>query len=148
LAIADSTRLPILLHDIPARTVRELSDDTLIRLSACRQFVGLRDGSGGVSRPTRLSSRLPSHFRLLTGDDGTALAYLASGGDGCISTASNVAPELCRMIFSSCRMGRLQTASGLQKRLVPLQACLSGINVAALKYALSLLGLMRPATRL
>jgi len=148
LAIAESTRLPVILHDIPARTVRKLSDDTLVRLSSRKQFAGLRDGSGDVSRPARLGPLLPSHFRLLTGDDATASAYLTSGGDGCISTVSNVAPELCRMIFSNVRTGRLQTASCLQRRLMPLQACLSGINVAALKYALSFLGLMRPATRL
>jgi 4-hydroxy-tetrahydrodipicolinate synthase len=147
-AIADSTRLPIILHDIPSRTVRELADDTLARLAESRQFVALRDGTGDVTRPERLSSLLPSKFRVMSGHDATALAYFATGGDGCISTISNVTPDLCRAIFSSCRQGRLQAARYLQKRLEPLGACLSQDNPAALKYALSLLGLMHPTTRL
>jgi 4-hydroxy-tetrahydrodipicolinate synthase len=147
-AIAGSTRLPIILHDIPSRTVRELADDTLARLAESRQFVALRDGTGDVTRPERLSSLLPSKFRIMSGHDATALAYFATGGEGCISTISNVTPDLCRAIFSSCRQGRLQAARYLQKRLEPLGACLSQDNPAALKYALSLLGLMHPTTRL
>ena len=147
-AIADSTRLPIILHDVPSRTVRELADDTLARLAESQQFVALRDGTGDVTRPERLSSLLPSKFRVMSGHDATALAYFATGGDGCISTISNVTPDLCRAIFSSCRQGRLQAARYLQKRLEPLGACLSQDNPAALKYALSLLGLMHPTTRL
>ena len=147
-AVADSTALPIILHDIPSRTIRELSDDTLVRLAQSRQFIGLRDGTGDVLRPMRLRSRLPSSFRLLSGDDATALAFVANGGDGCISTISNVAPELCQTIFSNCRQGRLQSARYLQNRLAPLNAALSGESPAALKYALSMLGFIRPSTRL
>src|SRR5450432_98030 len=113
-AVADSTALPIILHDIPSRTIRELSDDTLVRLAKSTQFVGLRDGTGDIARPQRLRSGLPSGFRLLSGDDATALAFIAVGGDGCISVVSHVAPELCRVIFSSCRQGQLQTARHLQ----------------------------------
>jgi 4-hydroxy-tetrahydrodipicolinate synthase len=147
-AIADSTALPIMLHDVPSRTVRELSDDTLVRLVQSRQFIGLRDGTGDILRPMRLRSRLPPGFRLLSGDDATALAFVANGGDGCISTISNVAPELCQAILSNCRQGRLQSARYLQNRLAPLNAALSKENPAALKYALSMLGFMRPNTRL
>jgi len=84
----------------------------------------------------------------MSGDDATALAYIASGGDGCISIISNVRPDLCRIIFSSCRQGQLQTAPELQMRLAPLAACFCKDTPAALKYALSLLGLMHPGTRL
>jgi 4-hydroxy-tetrahydrodipicolinate synthase len=147
-AIADNTALPIILHDIPSRTIRELSDDTLARLAKSGQFIGLRDGSGDITRPMRLRPRLPPAFRLLSGDDLTALAYLANGGDGCISTISNVAPDLCRVIFTSCREGRLQTAQYLQSRLAPLTAALVKESPAALKYALCLLGFMSPGTRL
>jgi 4-hydroxy-tetrahydrodipicolinate synthase len=147
-AIAGSTTLPIILHDIPSRTIRELADDTLARLAESRQFIGLRDGTGDITRPMRLRSLLASRFRLLSGDDATALAFLANGGDGCISTVSNVAPELCQVIFSSCRQGRLQSARYLQKRLAPLTASLTKESPAALKYALCLLGFMRPNTRL
>ena len=147
-AIADSTALPIVLHDIPARTIRELSDDTLAKLAQSPQFIALRDGTGDLARPIRLRSMVPSGFRLLTGDDTTALAFLANGGDGCISAVSNVAPELCQAIFSNCRQGRLQSARYLQSRLARLAAPLARENPAALKYAMSLLGLMRPDTRL
>ena len=84
----------------------------------------------------------------MSGDDATALAYLANGGDGCVSVVSNVAPELCQVIFSSCRQGRLQSARYLQGRLARLAALLVRDNPAALKYAICLLGLMRPDTRL
>src|SRR6267154_40878 len=147
-AIANSTTLPIILHDIPSRTIRELSDDTLARLAQSKQFIGLRDGTGDLSRPMRLRPRLPPGFRLLSGDDATALAFIANGGDGCISMASSVAPELCRVIFSSCREGRLQSARYLHNRLAPLTAALAKDSPAALKYALCLLGFMHPGTRL
>jgi 4-hydroxy-tetrahydrodipicolinate synthase len=147
-AIANSTALPIILHDIPARTIRELSDDTLAQLAQSRQFIGLRDGTGDLARPVRLRSMVPLGFRLLSGDDATALAFLANGGDGCVSVVSNVAPELCQVIFSSCRQGRLQCARYLQSRVSRLAALLARENPAALKYAMCLLGLMRPDTRL
>ena len=147
-AIAVSTALPIILHDIPSRTIRELADDTLARLAKSGQFIGLRDGTGDITRPMRLRPLLPPGFRLLSGDDATALAFIASGGDGCISIVSNVAPELCQAIFSSCREGRLQSARYLQSRLGPLTAALTRESPAALKYALCLLGFMSPSTRL
>jgi 4-hydroxy-tetrahydrodipicolinate synthase len=147
-AIAGNTALPIILHDIPARTIRELADDTLARLTESKQFIGLRDGTGDITRPMRLRPRLPPDFRLLSGDDATALAFIANGGDGCISLVSNVAPELCQIILSNCRQGRLQPARYLQSRLAPLTASLTKESPAALKYALCLLGYMSPGTRL
>jgi 4-hydroxy-tetrahydrodipicolinate synthase len=147
-AIAISTALPIILHDVPSRTMRELSDDTLLRLADSRHFIGLQDGTGDVVRLLRLRPRLPAGFRLLSGDDATALAFVANGGDGCISSVSNIAPDLCQAIFLNCRRGRPQTARYLQDRLVPLTSALAKESPAALKYALGLLGFMFPATRL
>ena len=83
-AIAGSTALPIILHDIPSRTIRELSDDTLARLAKSGQFIGLRDATCDITRPMRLRPQLPPGFRLLSGDDATALAFVSLGGDGCI----------------------------------------------------------------
>jgi 4-hydroxy-tetrahydrodipicolinate synthase len=147
-AIAASTSLPIVLHDVPSRTIRELADDTLVRLAESRQFIGLRDATGDITRPLRVRPLLRSGFRLLSGDDASALAFIANGGDGCISMVSNVAPELCQAIFSIQRQGRLQTARYLQSRLAPLSTAFAKESPAALKYALCLLGLMRPNTRL
>jgi 4-hydroxy-tetrahydrodipicolinate synthase len=147
-AISDSIGLPIILHDIPSRTNRELADDTLARLAASKQFIGLRDGTGDTTRPMRLRPLLPADFRLLSGEDATALAFLANGGDGCISIISNVAPGLCQAIYSNCRQGRLQSARYLFNRLARLTNALTKESPAALKFALCLLGLMHPNTRL
>jgi 4-hydroxy-tetrahydrodipicolinate synthase len=147
-AISDSIGLPIILHDIPSRTNRELADDTLARLTESKQFIGLRDGTGDITRPMRLRSLLPPEFRLLSGEDTTALAFLANGGDGCISTISNVAPGLCQAIHSSCRQGRLASARHLFNRLARLTNALTKESPATLKFALCLLGLMHPNARL
>jgi 4-hydroxy-tetrahydrodipicolinate synthase len=147
-AVSLSTGLPVILHDIPSRSVRELADETLARLCQSNRFAGLLDGTGDVTRPIRLSALVPSGFRLLSGDELTALAYIAAGGDGCISTIANVTPAVCRAIFLSLCQGRLSSARQLERRLLTLEACLIRQNPAALKYALSLLGLMDPAPRL
>jgi 4-hydroxy-tetrahydrodipicolinate synthase len=147
-AIAASTALPVILHDIPARTVRELSDATLITLAESAQFVGLRDGAGNVARPLRLQQRLRPHFRLLTGDDATAPAYMMAGGHGCMSAIANVIPGLCQAIHASLSEGRLQSARLLSSRLSPIAELLAADHPVALKYALALLGLVRPDTRL
>jgi 4-hydroxy-tetrahydrodipicolinate synthase len=147
-AIAISTALPIILHDVPSRTMRELSDDTLLRLANSRHFIGLKDATGDLARLCRLRQILPVDFRLLSGDDATALPFIANGGDGCISIVSNVVPEVCQAVFSNCRLARPQTARYLHACLSPLATCLANEGPAALKYALFLLGFMSPATRL
>jgi 4-hydroxy-tetrahydrodipicolinate synthase len=147
-AIAAATALPIILHDIPARTLRELADDTLIRLARSGRFIGLKDSSGDAARVSRLRPLLPAPFHLMSGDDATALAFIANGGDGCISLVSNVTPGLCRTIFACCRHENWQSARALHHRLVPLATALGRESPAALKSALSALGLMRPAMRL
>ena len=147
-AIADATELPIILHDIPSRTIRCLADETLVRLAESPQFVGLRDASGDMTRPLRLKSLLRPEFRLLSGDDTTALAFLLHGGDGCISPAAAIVPELCHDLTTSCQNGRLRTARSIAERLAPLSLALGRDMPAALKYALSLLDLMSPRVRL
>lgn len=147
-AIADATALPIILHDIPDRTIRDLADETLVGLAGSSRFIGLLDGTGDLRRPTRLRARLPAGFRLLAGDDATALSFMASGGDGCISMVANVAPNLCRAIYACCSHENWQSARALNGRLAPLAAALAKENPAALKAALHMLGLMRASVRL
>ncbi len=148
-AIAASTSLPIILHDVPSRTAREMSDETILRLSESNQFTGLNDSTGSLARLFRLRSMLPRGFRLLCGNDAHAMAYLASGGDGCISAMANLFPDLCRRIYDSCTMGNVQVASGLSARLADIGAALAANSpVATLKYGLSTLGFMGPAVRL
>ena len=148
-AIAASTTLPIILHDAPGRTARELSDETMQRLTESAQFVGVKDAAGNVARLFRWRALLPPNFRLLTGEDSTASAYLLSGGDGCISVESNVTPDLCRRMHECCKQGDVECARSLAIRLARLTAALPQDSApASLKYGLSLLGLMQPRLRL
>jgi 4-hydroxy-tetrahydrodipicolinate synthase len=147
-AVAEATALPVILHDIPSRTLREFSDTTLKRLAESEQFIGLRDSSGDVGRLVRMRTSLPPHFHLLSGDDLTALPFMAAGGQGCISAVTNLLPELCQAVHASLKEGRLQSARYLFSRLVPIAGLLAAEHPAALKYALALLGLIRPDTRL
>lgn len=147
--IAESTRLPIMLHDVPARTACPIADTTIARLLDIPQFVGLIDSTGDVSRPARLRPVTGSDFRLLSADDASALAFLAQGGDGCVSVASNIAPGLCRNMYLAYRHGQIARAQRLAQALAPLAAILSRIgNPDALKAALAETGLISAAVRL
>ena len=90
--IAASTGLPVILYDVPSRTACGLADATIARLAELPRIIGLKDASGDVTRPARLRTLVGPDFRLLSGDDALGLAFLAQGGDGCISVTSNVAP--------------------------------------------------------
>jgi 4-hydroxy-tetrahydrodipicolinate synthase len=148
-AIAASTALPIILHDVPSRTAREINEDTIMRLSESKQFIGLKESTGSVARLFRLRAALPPSFRLLSGDDATAMAYLASGGDGCISVVANLYPDLCRVIHEGCATGNLRGSRNLSGRIAALGSLLAEDSpVAALKYGMSVLGFMRSMVRL
>jgi len=148
-AIAQSTGLPIILYDVPSRTVCGLADETVARLAEMPQIIGLKDATGDVTRPPRLRSLVGPDFRLLTGDDATALAFFAQGGNGCISVTSNVTPGMCRNMFLACRQGQIASA---QRRAIPVAKLTTVLfretSPTPLKYALSLLGLMSPKVRL
>jgi 4-hydroxy-tetrahydrodipicolinate synthase len=147
--IAQSSGLPIILYDVPSRTVCGVADETIARLAELSKIIGLKDASGDVTRPTRLRSVLGPDFRLLTGDDATALAFISQGGNGCISVTSNVAPGLCRNMFLACRQGQIASAQRLAIPVAKLtDALFQETSPAPLKYALSLLGLMSPKLRL
>jgi 4-hydroxy-tetrahydrodipicolinate synthase len=147
--IAASTTLPILLHDNPARTMRELSDDTILRLARSQQFIGLNDATASVARLFRLRTMLPPEFCLFCGDDVSAFGWLASGGDGCVSAVTNIFPNLCRRFHQAAATGDLASSRRLSDRLAVLVAAMSGDSpVAALKCAMSLSGLMKPRVRL
>jgi 4-hydroxy-tetrahydrodipicolinate synthase len=146
-AIAGATGLPVILYDVPCRTITGLADDTVARLAEVPRIIGLKDASGDVTRPARLRALVGADFRLLSGDDATAPAYIAQGGDGCISVTSNVVPGLCRAMYLRRRQGsRTQPLAGLLAQLTT--ALFRESNPAPLKYALSLLGLMSAKVRL
>jgi 4-hydroxy-tetrahydrodipicolinate synthase len=148
-AIANSIGLPIILYDVPSRTVCGLADATIARLAENVQFIGLKDATGDIARPSRLRGLLGPDFRLLSGDDATALGFIAQGGNGCISVTSNVAPGLCRSMFVACKQGQTARAQRLANPIVQLTAALfRESNPVPLKYALSMLGLMSSRVRL
>jgi 4-hydroxy-tetrahydrodipicolinate synthase len=147
--IAVSTGLPVILYDVPSRTACGLADATIARLAELPRIIGLKDASGDITRPSRLRTLVGPEFRLLSGDDALGLAFLAQGGDGCISVTSNVAPGLCRNMFLAWRQGPAARAQRLARPIAQLTAALfCETNPVALKYALSLFGLMSPRVRL
>ncbi len=148
-AVAEATGLPIILHDVPSRTVCGLADDTIARLAEMPQCIGLEDATGDLARPLRLRALIGSEFRLLSGDDATALAFFAHGGDGCISAASTAAPGLCRAVYAAWKQGEFARAQELAAVIARLASVLSRESTPApLKYALSLMDLMSPRVRL
>ncbi len=147
--IAASTGLPIILYDVPSRTARGLADETVARLAEVPQVIGLKDATADIGRPSRLRALVGPDFKLLSGDDASALGFLAQGGDGCISVASNAAPGLCRNMFLAWQQGDLARARQLMIPIARLTASLfRETSPAPLKYALSLCGLMSPRVRL
>jgi 4-hydroxy-tetrahydrodipicolinate synthase len=147
--IAGSTGLPVFLYDVPSRTVCGLADETIARLAELPRIVGLKDATGDLTRPMRLRPLVGRDFRLLSGDDATALPFLAQGGNGCISVTFNLAPGLCRNMYVGYRQGQTATAQRLAAPIVRLTAALfRETNPVALKYALSVFGLMSPRARL
>jgi 4-hydroxy-tetrahydrodipicolinate synthase len=134
---------------VPSRTVCGLADETVARLAESGSFIGLKDATGEVSRVPRLRSLVGAEFRLLSGDDATAPAFIALGGDGCISVTSNVVPRLCREMFVACERGGLHAARHLAQPIANLTAALFlETNPSPVKHALSLLRVMSASVRL
>jgi 4-hydroxy-tetrahydrodipicolinate synthase len=147
--IAAATGLPIILYDVPTRTACNLADETVARLAEVPPVVGLKDATGDAGRIARLRMLVGTDFRLLSGDDASALAFIAQGGDGCISVTSNVAPGLCRDAFLTLRQAQITRAQRLSHPIAQLTAALfRETNPAPVKFALSLFGLMTPRVRL
>src|SRR5262245_3002666 len=148
-AIADSVGLPIILYDVPSRTACGLADATIARLADNAQFVALKDATGDMTRLPRLRALLGPEFRLMSGDDHTALAFIVHGGNGCISVTSNVAPGLCRSMYLALRHGQIGYAQCCAGAVMELTAALfRETNPSPVKYALSLLNIMSPRVRL
>ncbi len=142
--------LPILVYNVPGRTVADISDDTMARLAAdCPNIVGVKDASGDLNRPSRLRLAAGADFIQLSGEDGTALGFNAHGGVGCISVTANVAPGPCAEFQEATLRGDYARALELQDRLMPLHGALFvETSPGPVKYAASLLGLCGPFARL
>src|SRR5262245_6298192 len=147
--IAGSIDLPVILYDVPSRTACALTDETVARLAENPQFIGLKDATGDMTRPLRLRGLVGNEFRLMSGDDQTAMAFMAVGGNGCISVTSNVAPGLCRRMYLALSHGHIREAQRLAAALMKLTTALfSETSPIPVKYALSLLDLMSSRVRL
>ncbi len=148
-AINDSVGIPIVIYNIPPRSVVDMSVETMKRLADLPNIVGVKDATGDVGRVSRQRYAIGPDFIQLSGEDMTALSAMAAGGHGCISVTANVAPELCSEQMEAVFKGDWDYALKLQDRLAPLHAAIfvePGVN--GTKYALSLLGRARNETRL
>ncbi|WP_417481642.1 4-hydroxy-tetrahydrodipicolinate synthase [Maricaulis sp.] len=140
-AINDAVDLPIIVYNVPGRTVVDIGVATVARIAGLSNVVGIKDASADLSRVSDHQRLIGADFIQLSGDDPTALGFNASGGTGAISVTSNVAPELCAQFQNATLNGDWDTARALNDRLTPLHhALFSSASPGPTKYAMSLLG--------
>jgi 4-hydroxy-tetrahydrodipicolinate synthase len=148
-AINDAIGIPILIYNIPPRSVVDMSVDTMARLFELKNIAGVKDATASMVRVSQQRARLGEDFNQLSGEDATVLGYMAHGGHGCISVTSNVAPRLCSEFHLAWQKGDTATALKLHDKLMPLHTNLFiESNPSPVKYALSLLGKMEETLRL
>ena len=140
-AINDAIGIPIIVYNIPPRSVIDLSVDTMKRLFELPNIAGVKDATANMARVTQQRAEMGEDFNQLSGEDITALGFMAHGGHGCISVTSNVAPRLCAEFQTACLKGDFAVALKLQDKLAPLHINLFiEASPAPIKYALSLIG--------
>jgi 4-hydroxy-tetrahydrodipicolinate synthase len=140
-AVHAASSIPLIVYNIPPRVIVDIQPDTMARIAALPRVVGVKDATGDLTRPIREGLLINSEFSFLSGDDGTAVAYNAAGGNGCISVTANVAPSLCSQMQAACKEGNFAAAARLQQQLMPLHMALfTEPSPAGIKYAASLLG--------
>ena len=148
-AINDAIGIPIIIYNIPPRSVIDMNVDTMARLFELKNVVGVKDATGKIDRVSQQREAMGADFVQLSGDDSTALAVMAHGGHGCISVTANVAPKLLSEFQSACLAGDYRRALTYQDRLMPLHVALFlEPNPAGIKYAMSVIGKMRDEVRL
>ena len=148
-AINDAIGIPIIIYNIPARSVVDMSVETMKRLFDLKNIAGVKDATANVVRTSQQRAAMGTDFNQLSGEDATCLGFMAHGGHGCISVTSNVAPRLCAEFQSACLKGDYATALKLQDKLMPLhQHLFIETNPAPAKYALSVLGKCADTVRL
>jgi 4-hydroxy-tetrahydrodipicolinate synthase len=141
MAIADAVDLPIIIYNIPPRSVVDMSVETMARLAKHRNIIGVKDATANLVRPLHTRRACGDSFCQLSGEDHTALSFNAAGGHGCISVTANVAPRQCSEMQTAWAEGRFKDAIAIQNRLVPLHdALFSETSPGPVKYAASLLG--------
>ncbi|MFN9336455.1 MAG: 4-hydroxy-tetrahydrodipicolinate synthase, partial [Alphaproteobacteria bacterium] len=137
-AIADAVDLPMVIYNIPPRSVIDMSVETMARLAKHPNIIGVKDATANLVRPLHTRRACGEDFAQLSGEDHTAVSFLAAGGHGCISVTANVAPRLCAEMHKAWRLGRVDEAIEIQDRLVPLHdALFSETSPGPVKYAAS-----------
>lgn len=148
-AINDAVDLPIIIYNIPGRCVIDMSVATMARLYALPNIVGVKDATANMARVSQQRLAMGPDFCQLSGEDATALGFMAHGGHGCISVTANIAPALCAEFQNACIEGDFARALTIQDRLMPLHdALFVESNPVPLKYAAERLGLCRSEVRL
>jgi 4-hydroxy-tetrahydrodipicolinate synthase len=148
-AINDAIGIPIIIYNIPGRSVIDMSVETMARLYELKNIAGVKDATASMVRVSLQRQVMGPDFIQLSGEDATALGFMAHGGHGCISVTSNVAPALCAEMQNACLRGDYASALKVQDRLMPLHTNLfMETNPTPVKYAASVLGLMEDTVRL
>jgi len=148
-ALHDCCGLPIIIYNIPPRSVIDMSVATMARLAELPRIVGVKDATNDLARPQKILQAIGPDFVQLSGEDATALAFLAQGGHGCISVTANVAPRACADMHEAWAKGDVARAQSVNARLYPLhEALFVESSPGPVKFAASLLGLSTAKTRL
>ena len=148
-AIADATSLPIIIYNIPPRSVIDMTVETMAKLAEIPNIVGVKDATQDLVRPMKTRIEIGPDFAQLSGEDATIVPYMAQGGHGCISVTCNVAPKPLAEMHDAWAAGDMDTVYSINERLMPLHdALFCEASPGPVKYAASLLGLCKPNTRL
>ena len=147
--IAETVDLPMILYNVPVRTVTDLQNDTVIRLAQVPGIIGIKDATANMERGTDLIKRAPRNFAIYSGEDAGALALILLGGHGVISVTANVAPRLMHEMCAAALVGDVKKARELNLRLIGLhQKLFVETNPAPVKWAMAQMGLIEPGLRL
>ncbi|MBY0354535.1 MAG: 4-hydroxy-tetrahydrodipicolinate synthase [Rickettsiales bacterium] len=148
-AIHDASDLPIIIYNIPGRSIINITDETLARLAELPRIAGVKDATGDLARVSTLRRRVGSRLALLSGEDMTAVGFNAQGGQGCISVTANLMPKACALLQTLTFEGRYAEALAVQDSLMPLNDVMFvETNPTPVKFALSLMGKIGPEIRL
>ncbi len=148
-AVHDATDLPVIIYNIPSRSVVDMSVETMARLAELPNIAGVKDATQDLSRPVLTRLAIAGEFCQMTGEDGSALPFRAAGGDGCISVTANIAPRLCAEMHRAWRDREIDACLEIQDRLMPLHSALfCESSPGPVKYAASLLDICAAETRL
>lgn len=147
--VAEAVAIPVIVYNIPGRSVVDIKNETMMRLAKVPNIIGVKDATGDLSRPKQVLETIGSNFIQLSGEDATVIDFLAAGGHGCISVTSNLAPELCSTMHNAWMAGRKDEARAINDKLMPLhRALFCETSPAPAKYGLSRLGLCTDEMRL